>query len=113
MKKSMDERIAELLNHTIESVANMIHVGTQNAKLDPRKNDVWDIVWIYPVPHKDGERDCEIVIGDRHTRFEPFVAWHCFDKRDYAWGHYCQTFGQAFMCADEKLHKEGVKREEI
>ena len=83
-----------------------VHMGMEYARKNPRKNGEWDIIWAMPMPEKEGERSCEIVIGDRHTQFEPFVAWHCFDMESYAWGHYCNTFGGAFEEAIEKMRKE-------
>ena len=98
-----DDGNAEL---AINRTAEIVRVGMEYAKNIQRKNDEWDIVWAMPLPENEGERSCEIVIGDRHTQFEPFVAWHCFDRESYAWGHYCNTFGGAFEEAIEKLRKE-------
>jgi len=86
--------------------------GCAMATLQPRKNDVWDIVCIIAMPEKEGERKCEIVIGNRHTSFQPYVAWHCFDGNSYAWGHYVQTIDEAWECAKEKIMNElGIRRE--
>ena len=96
-----------------ERRAKMIAYGTQLALDNPRKNDRWDIVWAMPVPvvPQKGCLPCEIVIGNRHTEFQPFVAWHCFGGNSYAWGHYCQTFDGAFDCAMDKLCRElGLER---
>lgn len=71
-----------------------------------RMNDNWEIVFTVDLPTRMGERTCEIVIGDRHTEFEPFVAWHCFGGSDYAWGHYCQTIEEATECAITKVAQE-------
>ncbi len=95
-----------IIDLSIEQTAEIVYAGMEYARKNPRKNGNWDIIWAMPMPEKDGERSCEIVIGDRHTRFEPFVAWHCFDGESYAWGHYCQTFVGAFGCALEKIRKE-------
>ena len=100
------KRDGSIIDLAVEQTAEIVHAGMEYARKNSRKNDNWDIVWAMPMPEKDGERSCEIVIGDRHTRFEPFVAWHCFDGESYAWGHYCQTFGGAFDCALEKIRKE-------
>lgn len=84
--------------------------GCANAVLNPRKNDIWDIVCAVALPEKAGERKCEIVIGKRNTRFQPYVAWHCFDGNSYAWGHYVDTIGEAWECCKEKIRKElGIK----
>ena len=95
-----------IIDLAVEQTAEVVRAGMEYARKCERKNDNWDIIWAMPMPEKDGERSCEIVIGNRHTRFEPFVAWHCFDGESYAWGHYCQTFGSAFDCAMEKIRKE-------
>ena len=92
-----DEDVAIAVARTAE----IVHCGMEFARKYPRKNDNWDIVWAIPVSD-----NTEIVIGDRHTDFQPFVAWHCFRGKDYSWGHYCQTFGGAFDCAMEKVRKE-------
>lgn len=95
-----------------ERRAKLVALGTQLALDNPRKNDNWDIVWTLPVttvPQK-GCLPCEIVIGNRHTDFQPYVAWHCFGGNSYAWGHYCQTFDGAFDEAMGKWGKEmGLK----
>ena len=85
----------------VARTSEIVHCGMEFARKYPRKNDNWDIVWSIPVSD-----DTEIVIGDRHTDFEPYVAWHCFRGESYAWGHYCQTFGGAFDCAMEKVRNE-------
>jgi len=97
-----------------ERRAKMIALGKQLALDNPRKNDIWDIVWAMPVPvaPQKGCLPCEIVIGNRHTEFQPFVAWHCFGGNSYAWGAYCQTFEGAFDCAMDKMCRELGIREE-
>lgn len=85
----------------VNKAVEIVHCGMDYAQKNPRKNDNWDIVWAIPVTD-----DTEIVIGDRHTDFQPYVAWHCFHGKNYSWGHYCQTFGGAFDCAMEKVRKE-------
>ena len=95
-----------------EARAQLVIYGKELALINPRKNDRWDIVWAIPVPGETpkGCLPCEIVIGKRHTDFQPYVAWHCFGGNSYAWGHYCQTFDGAFDCAIEKLCREvGIK----
>lgn len=74
--------------------------------MSKRKNCEWDIIMGVQLPIKYGERPCEVVIGDRHTDFEPYVAWHCFDGKSYSWGHYCDTLDQAIECAIEKVRME-------
>lgn len=96
----------KVLSLAVNTTAELVHMGMEYAQKNPRKNGEWDIIWAMPMPEKEGERSCEIVIGDRHTQFEPFVAWHCFDMESYAWGHYRQTFGGAFDEAMEKIRKE-------
>lgn len=71
-----------------------------------RKNAEWDIIMGVNMPLKYGELPCEIVIGDRHTDFEPYVAWHCFNGNSYSWGHYCSTIECAIECAVEKVKNE-------
>ena len=93
--------IAEIMDCITAKSAEIVHMGMEYARKAERKNDEWDIVWAVPVSD-----DTEIVIGDRHTEFQPYVAWHCFRKEHYSWGHYCQTFGGAFDCAMEKICKE-------
>lgn len=108
------ETILQIKASNAEEVrVKMILYGQQLALDNPRKNDRWDIVWAMPVPvePQKGCLPCEIVIGNRHTEFQPFVAWHCFGGNSYAWGHYCQTFDGAFDCAMEKLCRElGLER---
>lgn len=96
-----------------EARAKLTLYGNQLALDNMRKNDNWDIIWAIPLPEKPGERKCEIVIGNRHTEFQPFVAWHCFDGGSYAWGHYVQTFDDALDCAIDKICMElGIKKGE-
>lgn len=95
------KRDGSIIDLSIEQTAEIIHSGMEYAQKNPRKNDRWDIVWAIHV----GD-DTEIVIGNRHTDFQPFVAWHCFRGNAYSWGHYCNTFGGAFDCAMEKVRKE-------
>ena len=90
-----------IIDLAVEQTAEVVRAGMEYARKVERKNDNWDIVWAIPVSD-----DTEIVIGDRHTDFQPYVAWHCFRMESYAWGHYCQTFGGAFDCALEKIKKE-------
>jgi len=80
--------------------------GFVNAMQNPRKNEEWDIEWVFPCPKKEGEPLCEIVIGNRHTEFQPYVAWHCFSGNSYAWGHYCNSLPDAFEEAMYKLMNE-------
>ena len=96
----------EVLSVAVNTTAELVRMGMEYARKTERKNGEWDIIWAMPMPEKEGERSCEIVIGDRHTEFEPFVAWHCFDMESYAWGHYRNTFGGAFDEAIEKMRKE-------
>ena len=77
-----------IIDLAVEQTAEVVRAGMEYARKVERKNDT------------------EIVIGDRHTDFQPYVAWHCFRMESYAWGHYCQTFGGAFDCALEKIKKE-------
>ena len=88
--------------------ANLIAYGRKIAEENPQKIDNWDIEWCIPVPvvPAKGCLPAEIVIGNRHTEFQPYVAWHCFGGKSYAWGAYCQTFDGAFDCAMEKLCRE-------
>ena len=102
----LDKQDGSFVDLAKMQTAEIVYAGREYARKCERKNDNWDIIWAMPMPEKDGERSCEIVIGDRHTKFEPFVAWHCFDMESYSWGHYCQTFGGAFDCALEKIRKE-------
>lgn len=95
------KRDGSIIDLAVEQTAEIVHCGMEYARKNPRKNDRWDIVWAIPVSD-----DTEIVIGDRHTDFQPFVAWHCFHGKEYSWGHYCQTFSGAFDCALEKIRKE-------
>lgn len=85
---------------------NIIVDGMKNAQNNPRKNAEWDIIWSVKMPSKEGECPCEIVIGDRHTEFEPYVAWHCFNGNQYTWGHYCKTFAGALYEAIGKIKRE-------
>ena len=71
-----------------------------------RMNGNYEIIMAVKLPTKKGERECEIVIGDRKTEFEPYVAWHCFGGRSYAWGYYCQTLEEAISCAIDKVQRE-------
>ena len=80
--------------------------GCAIAEHEKRKNADWDIEYIVKLPEKPCEIPCEIVIGNRHTEFEPYVAWHCFGGNMYAWGHYCQTLEQAMECAKDKIRRE-------
>ena len=64
------------------------------------------IIVAIPLPHRDGWADCEVVIGKRSTKFQPWVAWLCFNGTDYAYGDYCQTYEGALRCAMEKLNRE-------
>ena len=64
------------------------------------------IIVAIPLPHRDGWADCEVVIGKRQTEFQPWVAWLCFNGTDYAYGDYCQTYGEALQCANEKMKRE-------
>ena len=77
-----------------------------------RMNDNCEIIMSVNLPTRKGEQTCEIVIGDRHTDFEPYVAWHCFGGESYAWGHYCQTLDEALECAIDKIiHEIGCDEE--
>ena len=71
-----------------------------------RKNLEWDIEVAIPLPEKEGWRKEEVVIGNRHTDFQPYVAWLCFEEKDYAYGDYCQTYEEALKCAMDKLDRE-------
>lgn len=96
-------------------IAQDVFDGMQLAEKEHRKNDIWDIVYIHPMPHKDGEIDTDIVIGDRHTKFEPFVAWYCYHgetKYLYYTGDYRQTFAQAYVCALQKIENEERMRKQ-
>jgi len=112
------ETILQIKASNAEEVkAKLVLYGKQLALDNPRKNDRWDIVWAMPVPvvPQKGCLPCEIVIGNRHTEFQPFVAWHCFGGNSYAWGAYCQTFEGAFECAMDKMCREiglNIEREE-
>ena len=64
------------------------------------------IIISIPLPHRDGYADCEVVVGKRPTRFQPWVAWLCFDGKNYAYGDYCQTYFGALECALIKLRRE-------
>ena len=95
--------------------ANLIAYGRKIAEENPQKNGNWDIVWAMPVPSvpAKGCLPAEIVIGNRHTDFQPYVAWYRFGGSSYAYGDYCQTFGGAFECAMDKMCRElGIKIEE-
>ena len=96
------ETILQIKASNAEEVkAKLVLYGKQLALDNPRKNDRWDIVWAMPVPvvPQKGCLPCEIVIGNRHTEFQPFV------------GAYCQTFEGAFDCAMDKMCRElGLER---
>ena len=64
------------------------------------------IFYAQKVPKLPGFRDTEVVIGMRPTEFCPFVAWLCFDGKDYAYGDYCQTLEGVIECANAKLERE-------
>ena len=85
----------------VKRTAELMYTGLEAARKNPRQNDNWDIVWVLYLGN-----GVEIVIGDRHTDFQPYVAWHCFNGNNYSWGHYCQTFGEAFLQAVEKIGHE-------
>ena len=87
--------------------------GMLIAQDHPHKHLEWDIECVIPVPKKNDET-VYIVIGNRHTDFQPYVAWHWFGDSNYAWGHYCQTFDDAKEEAKYKLRNEiGMYREEM
>ena len=110
---TMAEAIMKIKASNAEEVAVQLKLYGQQLALDnPRKNDRWDIVWAMPVPSvpQKGCLPCEIVIGNRHTEFQPLVAWHCFGGNSFAWGHDCQTFVGAFNFAMDKMCRElGIK----
>ena len=106
IKRLCEARKARDINMDFCTTAEIVHYGMEYARKIERKNDNWDIVWAIPMPKKEGERFCEIVIGDRHTRFQPYVAWHCFDMESYAWGHYENTFAGDLLEALSKCVRE-------
>ena len=55
-----------------------------------RKNCEWDIIAAIQM-----DPGVEVVIGDRHTDFEPYVCWYCYDGAHYRDGYYCQTYREA------------------
>ena len=81
----------------------LILAGEKLARMNPTKNDVWDIICAIPLPDKEGERKAELVIGKRDTQFQPYVAWWRFDGKDCAWGDYCQTYDGAKECLLQKI----------
>lgn len=95
------KRDGSIIDIAVEQTAEVVCAGMEYARKNPRKNDNWDIVWAIPVSD-----DTEIVIGDRHTDFCPYVAWYCYNGSDYRTGDYTQTFGVVFQCALEKVRKE-------
>lgn len=86
----------------------LIAYGRKLAEENPQKNGNWDIEWCMRVPVVPGrgELPAEIVIGNRHTNFQPYVAWYRFNGEHYAWGDYCDTFDGAFECAMRKMCRE-------
>ena len=91
----------------------LFYAGKIIAEQNPRKNLEWDIECIIPVQKFNDDESVEIVIGNRHTEFQPYVAWHCFNGNGYSWGHHCQTEQGAKEEAKYKLIKElGMYREE-
>lgn len=71
-----------------------------------RMNSEWIIIMGVKLPTRYGEPECEIVIGDRGTEFEPYVAWHCFEGDSYCWGHYCGNILGAIREAKDKIRNE-------
>ena len=96
------------LNLTESAKAKLIAYGRKLAEENPQKNGNWDIEWAMPVPAipGKGELSAEIVIGNRHTSFQPYVAWYRFGGDSYTWGDYCNTFAGAFDCAMVKMCRE-------
>ena len=96
------------VKHPEDVKVELMAYGRKLAEENPQKNDRWDIEWCLPVPvvPRVGELSAEIVIGNRHTDFQPYVAWYRFGGKNYAYGDYCQTFDGAFNCAIQKMCRE-------
>ena len=58
--------------------------------MEKRKNGEWDIIVTVPL-----DPGTEVVIGDRHTEFEPYVVWWCYNGNDYRQGDYYQKYEDA------------------
>lgn len=58
--------------------------------MEKRTNAEWDIIVAVPL-----DPGVEVVIGDRHTDFEPYVVWWCYDGKDYRQGDYFQKYEDA------------------
>ena len=89
------------MNNTMKRIEELVAESTRVNEATGHK-----IIVAIPLPHRDGWADAEVVIGKRPTEFQPWVAWMCFDKTNYAYGDYCQTYEEAIMCAIEKLKRE-------
>lgn len=102
------------MNGDIDKLFDVLFwIGKCTASIENRKNENWDIECIISIP-KRNEENVEIVIGNRHTDFQPYVTWHCLDKSKYMWGHYCQTIDGVKEEAKQKLRMElGMYREEM
>ena len=62
----------------------------EEEKMNTRKNGEWDIIVAVPL-----DPGVEVVIGDRHTDFEPYVVWWCYNGKDYRDGAYIQEYMDA------------------
>lgn len=112
MTKAELEQENKELKFNIDNLFNLLF--TTAGVLAKQKNYrhlEWDIEYVIPVIKKNGE-SLFIVIGNRHTEFQPYVAWHWFGDDNFAWGHYCQTEREAQIEAMDKLKNEfGIWRE--
>jgi hypothetical protein len=62
----------------------------ESENMNTRKNAEWDIIVAVPL-----DDNTEVVIGNRHTDFEPYVVWWCYDGKDYRDGEYIQEYKDA------------------
>lgn len=48
----------------------------------------------------------EIVIGHNEHTPNPYVCWYCKNRRDFYWGHYCNTMKKAQEKFKERCQEE-------
>lgn len=89
------------MNNPMQKIDELVEQSTRVNESTGHK-----IIVAIPLPHRDGYADAEVVIGKRDTKFDPWVAWMCFDGTNYAHGDYCQTYTGALKCAMAKLERE-------